>query len=48
MLNFAAGMHLLDPVNDLIPIRVLGVITVFRVLFRLTLKQFELAHDAPV
>jgi hypothetical protein len=45
MTDFTTKMHLLDPIRDLIPIRVLEVITVFRVLFRLSLKHFELAQD---
>jgi hypothetical protein len=45
-LEFTRGMHLLNPINDLIPIRVLEVVTVFRVLFRLSLQQFELAYNA--
>jgi hypothetical protein len=44
-LEFTRGMHLLNPINDLIPIRVLEVVTVFRVLFRLSLQQFELAYS---
>jgi hypothetical protein len=38
-------MPQLDPIHDLIPIRVLEVMSVFRVMFRLSLHQFELAYD---
>jgi hypothetical protein len=44
--NFANGMHLLNPIHDLIPIRVLEVVTVFRVMFRLSLQKFEFACNA--
>jgi hypothetical protein len=45
MLAFTSTMRLLNPVDDSIPIRVLEVMTVFRVLFRLSLKHFELASE---
>jgi hypothetical protein len=45
-LEFTRGMHLLNPISDLIPIRVLEVVTVFRVLFRLSLQLFEQAYNA--
>jgi hypothetical protein len=45
MCEFAATMPQLDPIHDLIPIRVLEVMSVFRVMFRLSLHQFELAYD---
>jgi hypothetical protein len=44
MSDFVDKMPRLNPVNDLIPIRVLEVITVFRILFRLSLRTFELAY----
>jgi hypothetical protein len=44
MEEFTSQMRLLNPVHDLIPIRVLEVITVFRVLFRSSLRQFELEY----
>jgi hypothetical protein len=44
--EFTGRMDTLDPVQDLIPIRVLEVITVFRVLFRLPTEEFELAYKA--
>jgi hypothetical protein len=43
--EFAETMSRLDPVYELIPIRVLEIMTVFRVMFRLSLSQFELARD---
>jgi hypothetical protein len=45
MAEFTSGMKHLNPVSDLIPMKVLEVITVFRVLFRLSLQQFEKAYD---
>jgi hypothetical protein len=45
MIEFTDSMHLLDPISDLIPIKVLEVITVFRVLFKLSLHEFELAYN---
>jgi hypothetical protein len=44
MSDFVDKMPRLNPVSDLIPIRVLEVITVFRILFRLSLRTFELAY----
>jgi hypothetical protein len=46
MKEFISKMHLLNPVHDLIPIRVLEVLTVFRVLFRLSLQEFEMEYNA--
>jgi hypothetical protein len=45
IIEFAATMPQLDPIYGLIPIRVLEVMAVFRVMFRLSLHQFELAYD---
>jgi hypothetical protein len=45
MEEFVSKMPSLNPIRDLIPIRVLEVITVFRVMFRLSLRKFELAYD---
>jgi hypothetical protein len=45
--EFTNQMHLLNPVCDAIPIRVLEVATVFRIMFRLSLRQFELACNNP-
>jgi hypothetical protein len=44
--EFSNEMHHLNPIYDLIPIRVLEVITVFRVMFRVSLQEFELAYRA--
>jgi hypothetical protein len=43
MIDFTSRMKHLDPISDLIPIRVLEVITVFRVLFRLSLQNLSLS-----
>jgi hypothetical protein len=45
--EFITKMPSLHPARDLIPIRVLETITVFRVMFRLSLRQFELAYGSP-
>jgi hypothetical protein len=45
MADFTAKMHLMDPVHDPIPLRVLEVVTVFRILFRTSLHQFESAYN---
>lgn len=45
--EFTNQMHLLNPVLDAIPIRVLEVSTVFRVMFRLSLQPFKLACNNP-
>jgi hypothetical protein len=37
----------LNPVRDAIPIKVLEVATVFRIMFRLSLQQFESACNNP-
>jgi hypothetical protein len=44
--EFIMNMPYLHPARDLIPIRVLETITVFRVMFRLSLRQFELAYGS--
>jgi hypothetical protein len=44
--EFIMNMPSLHPARDLIPIRVLETITVFRVMFRLSLRQFELAYGS--
>jgi hypothetical protein len=44
--EFSNEMYHLNPIHDLIPIRVLEVITVFRVMFRVSLQEFELAYRA--
>jgi hypothetical protein len=44
--EFITKMPSLHPARDLIPIRVLETITVFRVMFRLSLRQFELAYGS--
>jgi hypothetical protein len=41
--EFTNQMHLLNPVRDAIPIKVLEVATVFRIMFKLSFQQFELA-----
>jgi hypothetical protein len=46
MTEFVDRMPSLNPISDPIPIRVCEVLTVFRVLFRLSLKLFELAYNA--
>jgi hypothetical protein len=45
--EFTNQMHLLNPVHDAIPIKVLEVATVFRIMFKLSLQQFELACNNP-
>jgi hypothetical protein len=46
MVEFTDSMHFLDPISDLIPLKVLEVITVFRIFFKLSLHEFELAYNA--
>jgi hypothetical protein len=43
MFDFTSRMHALNPVHDLIPMRVLEVISVFRTMFRISLRRFERA-----
>jgi hypothetical protein len=44
--EFITTMPSLHPAHDLIPIRVLETIAVFRIMLRLSLRQFELAYGS--